>query len=127
MSALKLEAVQYATLPDIDDVEPINDKDHEVLQELRATLAKHGYTDRFGICLLHKHFELADDEVLMETTDNDSRVSTLFVQRRGEESKTTIETMWRFSNGGDPIAGQKCVQQCDYAGGHKRVHRKVAT
>lgn len=127
MATIRLETVQWASLPDIDDVDPISDKDREVLEDLRAVMIRHGYTERFGVCLLHKHFDLAEGEVLMETTDPGARVSTLAVERQGARSTPSIETMWKFSADGEVIAGTKCVQQCDYAGGHRRVHSKVAT
>ena len=127
MTTVQLQTIQWSTLPEIDEVAPLDDKDAEVLSELREVLIRHGKTERFGVCLLHKHFDLRDDEVLMETTDERTRVSTLSVEPRGARTTPAIETMWRFSSRPDIVAGQKCLQQCDYAGGHKRVHRKVAT
>ena len=68
-----------------------------MLDELRSVLVKHGYTYRFGISLLHRHFDLAHDEVLMETTDTEARISTLAVERHEEQSANSIDTMWRCS------------------------------
>jgi hypothetical protein len=33
--------------------------------------AKHGVTDRFCLCLVHRHFDLHSGEVLVETVAND--------------------------------------------------------
>lgn len=67
MSTLKLETVQWASLQDIDHVEPVSDKDHAVLVELKEVLLKHGYTNRFGVCLLHRHYDISQDEIILET------------------------------------------------------------
>ena len=119
-----IETVQWSSLPDIDDVEPISEKDHAVLDELRAVLVKHGFTSRFGVALLHKHFELADDEVLMETTDVDARMSTLSVEKRSARPERTIETLWRFATKELPDAVTVCVNRCHYDSGHKMRHHR---
>jgi hypothetical protein len=125
MKKIELETVQWTSLPDVDRVEPISDRDFKVLAEVGRVLAKHGYTRRFGICLLHKHFDLADGEVLLETTDTEARVSTLAVERQDAPSMG-IETMWRFSEGAEPVIAAKCVTRCDASGGrHRRVHSHV--
>ncbi|MGQ8365472.1 hypothetical protein [Glaciecola sp. 1036] len=98
MSTIKLEAVQWSSLKDIDDVEPLNEKDYSVLTELREVLLKHGYINRFGIKLLHRHFDISQDEIIMENTDVESRVSVLSVEKDSSK-ENTIETMWRFSDG----------------------------
>src|SRR5881396_753883 len=106
MEKLSLETVQYSSLTDIDEVEPLSDQDHLVLTDLRDVLRKHGVTNRFGVCLLHKHFDLNDDEVLMESTDHGARVSTLAVARRNSIHGRSIETMWKFSTNRPIVAGQ---------------------
>jgi len=121
MNAIKLETVQWSSLKDIDDVEPINEKDQSVLIELKEVLLKHGYTNRFGVCLLHKHFDISQDEIVMENTDVDARVSILSVEK-DDQAVNSIETMWRFSNGIQ--AGTHCVQRCEYNSGHRSVHSK---
>lgn len=122
MSSIHLEPVQWANLPHIDDVEPICEKDRHILEEIREVLKKHNYTNRFGICLLHRHFDLAEDECLMEYTDVEERTSTLVVEKTSE-SQTKIETMWRFSD--TVLSDTVCRVFCEYAGGHSRVHRQV--
>ena len=122
MTSIRVEPIQWATLPDIEEVPPFSDQDAQVLAELRAVIEAHGYAERFGVCLLHKHFDLADDECLMEYTDTDTRVSTLSVEKR-IDSPTRMPTMWRF--GTDVRAATLCRVFCENAGGHVRVHRPV--
>ncbi len=123
MEKITLETVQWATLKDIDDIEPLSDRDHAVLADIRAVLMKHQYTNRFGVCLLHKHFTVGADEILMETTDTETRVSTVAVEKAGDH-RNTIETMWKFGMRGEEIT--KCVQRCHYWLGHKLRHHVEA-
>ena len=47
--------------------------DAACLEDVRRVLAQHQRLDRFGIALLHSHFPLSDDEILLETTDLQKR------------------------------------------------------
>jgi hypothetical protein len=123
MEQITLEPIQWTTLPDIDDVAPINDNDHAVLQEIRQVLQKHGYMERFGVCLLHRHFDLKEDECLMEYTDTENKTQTLVVEKKLAPSADKIETMWRFSHHLPEVT--LCEKQCSYSSGHKQVHVKV--
>ncbi len=70
--------IKWSQLSDVDDVDKFSESDTECLQELREVLKKYKQLDRFGITLLHKHFEIGDDEVLLETTNIKKR--TQFVR-----------------------------------------------
>ena len=120
MNKLILETVQHSRLTDIDEIDPINEKDYVVLEEIRAVLVKYNYVDRFGIILLHKHFDISKDEVLMETTNEKDRVSTIKVEKASVNEKSTLETMWKFGN--EITAGTRCVLRCHYDNGHKLRH-----
>ena len=122
-SKLALETVQWTTLTHIDDVSPLGDKDYAVLEELREVIAKHGYENRFGICLLHKHFDLKAGEIALEETDELARVSTIKAAQ-DDGGQNTIETMWRFGreSGLGPLV-KKCVLRCHYFLGHKQRHK----
>jgi hypothetical protein len=122
MEKLVLETIQHSKLTDIDEIEPINDLDYEVLEEIKSVFVKHKYVNRFGIILLHKHFDIAEDEVLMETTNEEERISTVKVEKALNSEQNTIGTMWKFGN--DIIAATKCVVRCHYFLGHKRKHVK---
>ncbi|EGE59907.1 hypothetical protein RHECNPAF_178008 [Rhizobium etli CNPAF512] len=125
-SLVVLETVQWSSLPDVDELEPVGDRDHAVLAEMGEVLRRHGYTQRFGICLLHRHFELGDDEVALEVTDVEARVSTVMVIKKSDDGSTDrLETMWRFKHTGDTEMVTKCEKTCDKDNGHKRRHIKV--
>ncbi|MGH1432566.1 MAG: hypothetical protein ACRBB4_15795 [Neptuniibacter sp.] len=124
MEKLHLEAVQWSTMPHIDEIEPISDEDYEVLKELGSVLKKHGREEKFGVCLLHKHFDLKDGERMVEITDDENR--TLVSRITKSEEKLTadvIETQWRFPKGIQAVT--VCEKVCDYFLGHKRRHQKV--
>lgn len=122
MTTMVMETIQWSTLPNIEDVPPLDESDAAVLQEIRDVLARHGRLERFGVCLLHRHFELADDELLMEYTDDEQRTQTLVVEKKRPSSAERIETMWQFS---ETTQVTVCEKGCEYQGGHRRVHRKV--
>jgi hypothetical protein len=124
MSELSLHPLKWSDLQHIDNVEPIGEKDFAVLEEVRAVLDRHGYMDRFGVCLLHKHFDLADDEYILEETDESERTQRLSVAKDdGDSDLNTIQTMWKFATDGTRGI-TKCVLRCHYSLGHKLRHFK---
>ena len=100
-------------------------QDYAVLAEIADVLKRHGYTQRFGVCLLHRHFDVANDEVAMEITDVEARTSIVRVEKRPvADEGSQLETMWRFRESGDTQLATVCVKQCSYSSGHKQVHVK---
>jgi hypothetical protein len=124
MSQPTLETVQWSSLPDIDAVQPIGEADVQVLDEYDVLL-RNNRSDRFGVCLLHKHFEIASNEIAVEYTDIEARTSTVVVEPSESPSGGNhIETVWRFKHDG-PVAVTVCEQRCHYDKGHRSVHVKV--
>lgn len=120
--------VQWAELKDIDDVEPLNDADAACLAEVREVLAHHGRLQRFGIALLHSHFELAPDEVLLESSDEQERTLTLRPATIEEASRTGVGTVWMLREG-DNTTMSWCRSYCkkpEYwqATSHRKAHKK---
>ncbi len=112
MSSLVLESMQWADLDHIADVRPIGESDVSCLDEIRAVLEKHNALDRFGVALLHNHFPIADDEMMLETTDEVRRehlvrpVKRTYPEENGFTAQTTIvsfnEGGWAQNCGCDP-------------------------
>ena len=126
-TTIRLESIQWGSLRDIDDVEPVSDHDALILADLKAVLVRHGATERFGVCLLHRHFDLADDECLMESTDVEQRVSVLNVEKR-TDTPAKIPTMWRF--GPTITADTKCQLYClvhEGPNGGNHIYRHATT
>lgn len=119
---VQMACIQWASLPDIAAVPTIGDDDYACLADLRDVLVRHKSLHRFGVHLLHKHFEVADDEVMVEYTDTDARTLQCQVEKRayvGVDPSNRIETMWSFAGEG---ATRVCDQQCVYNNGHANRH-----
>ena len=111
-------------LPDIDELRPVGPEDQPCLDELKEVLIRHGALSRFGINLLHQHFEIGANEVLVEGIDEENRV--LVIQPKIlSEVRGGVETSWRLD---DPVGRQLCEVVCqserDYQGVlyHNRKH-----
>src|SRR5437773_800453 len=109
MVALGVREVLPA-VPDIDEVEPVSEKDQVCIQAIREVLEKHGALRRFGITLLHEHFTIAEDEVMMEFVDKEARtLTTRPVKAADYLANTSVETVWRLDS---QIGLRRCEQLC---------------
>jgi hypothetical protein len=70
--------------PDITEVKPADAADMGVLAEIQDVLKRHNALGRFGVNLLHQHFDMAKDEIMVEYTDVEARTQTLRVEKRGQ-------------------------------------------
>jgi hypothetical protein len=66
---MAITAIQYNSFSDIDDAMHLDASDLICLSEIQELLEAHGKEQRFSIGLIHKHFDLLDNEVLLETCD----------------------------------------------------------
>ncbi|MEU4211926.1 hypothetical protein AB0F13_18295 [Streptomyces sp. NPDC026206] len=82
-------------LPRFEEAEPLGPQDAEFVQDLVAVLEKHGNVERFGLCLLHGHFPLAADEILVETTDAETRTLRTSVEK-ASRTRHNKPSQWRF-------------------------------
>lgn len=81
----------------ITEVKPLNEQDKPLMDELYQVLKKHNALERFGITLLHEHFPMAEDEVLIETTDVENRTQILTTVKKTEiENLDVIPSSWRL-------------------------------
>jgi len=103
---------KIAPLPAFEEVIPRSPDDEQCFNEIREVLERHGAQRRFGICLLHEHFPVAEDELMVETTEPETRTSTLRPARRNEVmGQGMLETAWRLDIG-SPV--QHCVRGCKW-------------
>jgi hypothetical protein len=105
---IAIAPMQWAPIQELQNVEPLNDADSECLKELREVLTKHGKLDRFALHLVHKHFDLNDDEVLCEYTDSDNRVLTM-IPKKKSDILGHVETTWMLNDLGTLTS---CIYAC---------------
>ncbi len=117
----KTAATAWARFHDVNEVRPIDQHDHSVLMELRDVLLKHDAMSRFGVTLVHRHFDLQEGEVVVESTDIPNRRQTIEVKAALEVlgRGRILETQWVFDSGSPNLI---CVGYCHYASGHKHYH-----
>ena len=77
MNKINVEETKWSSMPDIHGVIEFSEEDTDCLKEIRDVLKKHNVMDRFGITLLHTHFDIAEDEMLLETTDVEQRTQLI--------------------------------------------------
>lgn len=120
-SIQSMSAEEFNALPHIDDIDPLNVSDHECMEELRDVLEKHGKLSRFGITLLHRHFDLNEGEILVEFTDTANRVQTVEIEKLADKRPCAIETAWVLKSGTSMAACYPgvCVHT---SSGHYRGH-----
>lgn len=98
MPRLKLEPTQLNHFHHINEVRPIDDADEACLIEVEQVLDRHGALDRFGLILLHGHFPVAEDEILVETCDQKTRTLTSRPIKRASVTQRPefVQTVWTF-------------------------------
>jgi len=97
-------------LPSIEDVRPVSRNDEVCLREIRKVLRKHNALGRFGLTLLHQHFGVRKDEVLLEVCDAKKRTLTIRPTKQNRlKGRKVLETSWRLDTGG---ALMQCSQIC---------------
>jgi len=120
-----IQPMQWAELKDLGDVKPLSEADENLMRDLRDVLRKHGATERFGITLLHKHFDLMDSEMLLESTDVRARKLILHAVP-SDHGAPCISTSWKFKASGDDwLPVTDCVCPWDpLTGKHSLRHEK---
>ncbi|WP_414166706.1 hypothetical protein ACMATS_02555 [Streptoverticillium reticulum] len=116
-------------LPRFEEAEGLGPQDERFVRDLVAVLEKHGNLDRFGLCLLHDHFPVASDEVLVETHDVAARTLRVSVEK-ATTTEHTRPSQWRFVRNGDQkVAGHayQVILQCTPASGCPTSKQKTKT
>lgn len=87
-------------LPKLMDVHELTKDDDQCLQELQAIIERRGLSSKFVVALLHKHFEIEEDEVLLESNDPVARTLTSNpIKTKVAENGDYATTIWRFDDG----------------------------
>ena len=122
MTNVMIAPVEWANLKDIDDVEPLNESDAACFAEVRDVLKRHDRLNRFGLALLHSHFSLAPDEVMVESTFLEDRTLVTKPHKVGDLGQS-VGTLWMLGDG-DGTTMAYCRKYCerDFFG-HWDIHR----
>jgi len=127
MTANMIIAREHQGLAHIDEVEPFDaERDQPLFDEIKQVLSRHGALHRFGVVLLHKHFDVCEQERMVEVSDGSSRSLIIRPTRElPKEGETYVQTNWRFDLD-DPTASQLCFADCLRSGGgkHHEIHKK---
>lgn len=100
MNTQTLNTTLIAVLPDITEVAPMSENDKPCLNEIMSVLKKHNALGRFGLTLLHQHFDIAEDEILCESVDVAGKTQTIRPIKKTELANFDYtETSWRMDNG----------------------------
>lgn len=104
------ESVLFAHLPDISEVGPVTAEDMECMQEIAEVLRRRDRLERFGVTLMHKHFPVAEDEMLVESCDPQTRTLTIQPVKKAKlEGLEYTSTSWHLGTG-EPIVDCKCIK-----------------
>ena len=122
MLNLNVQPMQWEPIIDISEVKPLTDDDKDLFSEVRDVLKKHNVLDRFGLNVIHKHFDIAENECLLECTDIENRTLVIKPIKVTEmDIKNTTVTQWRLSDG-NAVAEVGC--RCARVGsGHGGYHQ----
>lgn len=118
------QEMQWGMTPDISEVKAFDNEDYACFRDLRDVLKKHNALERFGITLIHRHFDIADDEMLVEFTDIEKRELLIKPVKKIKASKMdSMVTNWKLYEG-DQIATVICTcarTHQGHTGGHGSV------
>jgi hypothetical protein len=98
------------TGPFLRRVTPRTAADDALFAELKDVLERHQAVSRFGIALLHDHFDMAPDELLAESCDTAARTLVCRPARRVDLRGVPLDTMWRLDVEGSGEV--QCVATC---------------
>lgn len=124
MSHVNVQPMQWKPVVDISTVSPFSPEDAQCFRELRDVLLKHNALDRFGISLVHRHFDINSDEEMMEYTDHENRTLIVKPVKKSEiDWEHTTITNWKLTEGEEvATVGCGCARN---ANGHLGYHRST--
>ena len=128
MSSIKISPVQWSNFQYIDDIKPINDSDSdfECLNEVRDVLKKYNRLKGFGVALLHTHFNVNNDKIMLETANNKNRRLVIEPTKTKNVGSNNVGTIWTLQDGDNIEAMSWCRQYCqtNLFHGHSDKHNK---
>ncbi|MGP6427116.1 hypothetical protein [Pseudomonas pharyngis] len=102
-----------SSTPSFAEAKPLGPEDTTFISELHALLERHGNINRFGVLLLHDHFSVKGDEIMLETNAPHARTLHMEVVKRTDLPAGKF-TSWRLSGSkkGEVEALTFCGRAC---------------
>ncbi len=89
----------------------LSGRDAACIQDIVSVLKKHNCLGRFGLTLLHRHFDIEEGEILAETNNPVCRTLLLEPIEKNElKNFNYYETAWRFDNE-KPVTTCVCLKE----------------
>ena len=111
MTTIHVQPMQWGGIPYMGspELETFSDKDAACFKDIRDVLARHGALKRFGMFLIHRHFDVAEDEEMTECTDHAGRTLTILPRKKADiDRAATVPTNWIFTES-EEIAAACCT------------------
>lgn len=90
-------------------MEHLSQVEKDMFREVAAVISKYkDQTREFGMCLVHEHFGVANDEIMHETNDPVSRVLIAKPVKIADMPAGSHPTQWKLIQGGKAEATQWC-------------------
>ena len=126
MTTVHVQAMQWGDIPDMGDSDLLpfsSDNDAECFREIRDVLKRHNALQRFGVFLIHKHFEIAEDEEMTECTDHEGRTLTIIPRKKADiDPSVTVPTHGIVTDTEQVAAA--CCECARNPSGHLGYHRQ---
>jgi hypothetical protein len=120
MSTAALLAFAVNRLTDIHVTPRRIADDDACIAEIKAVLKRHSLDKKYGLTLLHKHFDLEPGEIMVEHTDVRTRTLTSRPEKAGSiPEENLIEVTWSLDSD-TLMAG--CMWKCFYTSGATPPH-----
>jgi hypothetical protein len=107
LEQLRAEVPSPPSFPSLEEVPSLAADDLECFAEIKEVLKKHNKLDRFGITLLHSHFDMRPNEVLLERTNTEERRMVQEPEIIDTCDITAIDTQWYLGQS-MPLSLVKC-------------------
>ncbi len=98
------EPAVFHDLADFHDSRSDLVRSGDAIAALGSIICKYGFEDIIGVTLLHKHFEIVGDEVIVRRFISDGHAS-MTPEKATRALARTVPYLWRYSRGGDRTPG----------------------
>jgi hypothetical protein len=110
-NVIAIQPIQWSELPDVENIQTFSEIDARWIHKLYSVLKKYNQQDGLGVAMLHRHFEIADDEFLLETTDVKKRTQLIRPMKKnykGHKDKSTMAMIVKLVEGRGGISMLAC-------------------